>query len=196
MPRPIRQIFSHTPHHIVQRGCRREKVFFDKTDFRTYIRILNKFSRKYNVELWCYCLMPNHIHLIVFPKNETSISKMICEAHRTYSEYINKKMGWKGHLWERRFYSYPMDLLYTLHAIRYVLRNPVGLPGITLPEQYRWSNARALIDNVDNGLLGNRDFFNLYHDWKEYLHQPTPKEIVRALEQNETKGKFLFTHDE
>ena len=69
--------------------------------------------------------MPNHVHLIAVPGTEESLRKAIGEAHRRYTRYINFQKGWKGHLWQGRFASYPMDEQHLLAAVRYIELNPV-----------------------------------------------------------------------
>ena len=192
MPRYPRQTFAYTPHHIVQRGCRREKIFFDESDFHTYIRYLVTAAIKYDVEIWCYCLMDNHIHLIAFPKDEKSLSKMIGEAHRKYSLYINYKNDWKGHLWEYRFKSFPMDVTYLFHTVRYILRNPIDAGIADHPINYRWSNAHSLIHKLPNKFPGSLGLLDFLNDWSDFISQPTNKEIERSIHRHEKSGIFLF----
>ncbi len=141
MPRTARQIVPDMPHHIVQRGNRRQDVFFEAEDFRYYLFLLRKQANHGDFSVHGYCLMPNHIHLIVTPHKETGL-RGIGEVHRLYTRYINKKKGWQGYLWQGRFNSYPMDSAYCYDALRYVELNPVAAGICAHPAEYRWSSAK------------------------------------------------------
>jgi REP element-mobilizing transposase RayT len=77
MPRIARIYALNYPHHITQRGNNRETVFFDDEDKKFYLKILNKYSYQWNFDIWAYCLMPNHVHILVVPKREDSLAKGI-----------------------------------------------------------------------------------------------------------------------
>ncbi len=125
MPRIERVTVPSIPHHITQRGNRRQKTFFSNKDYTTYIDLMAEWCNRCGVEIWAYCLMPNHVHLIAVPDNEDSLAKAIGEAHRRYTRHINFRKGWRGHLWQGRFASYPMDEVYLMVAARYIELNPV-----------------------------------------------------------------------
>ena len=85
------------PHHITQRGNRRQKTFFSDEDYAAYIDLMPQWCGKYAVDIWAYCLMPNHIHLIAVPEKKDNLRLAIGEAHRRYSRRINFRQGWRGH---------------------------------------------------------------------------------------------------
>jgi len=87
--------------------------------------------------------MPNHVHLIAVPKNETGLARAIGEAHRRYTRRINFRENWRDHLWQERFASFPMDELNLLAAVHYIEMNPVAAGIVSTPAQYRWSSAHA-----------------------------------------------------
>ena len=124
MSRIARVIVPGIPHHIIQRGNRNQTVFFRNEDKRYYLHLLKTQSQIYGLKFWAYCLMDNHVHLIAVPRAEESFMA-IAETHRRYSKHINLKNEWKGHLWQDRFSSYPLDEQYLFAAVRYVERNPV-----------------------------------------------------------------------
>ena len=111
------------PHHVTQRGNRRQKTFFTKEDYSAYLNLMADWCGQFGVEIWAYCLMPNHVHLIAVPEREDSLAQAIGEAHRRYTRRINFRKGWRGHLWQGRFSSYPMDDVYLMAAVRYVELN-------------------------------------------------------------------------
>jgi len=118
MPRIARIIAPGIPHHVTQRGNRRMETFFCDEDYDAYLVLMAEWCQKSNVSVWCYCLMPNHIHLIAVPETEAGLRIAIGEAHRRYSVMINRRQKWNGHLWQGRFSSFPMDEAYLLAAAR------------------------------------------------------------------------------
>jgi putative transposase len=125
MPRLARVVLPDIPYHITQRGNRREDVFFCDADREFYLTLLQEYCEKYQVEVWAYCLMTNHIHLILKPFKSDGLQKVLKPLHMRYAQYINKKQGWKGHLWQGRFFSSALDESYVYSAIRYIEQNPV-----------------------------------------------------------------------
>jgi putative transposase len=89
MARIARVIAEGMPHHITQRGNRRQQTFFSDDDYRVYIELMAEWCEKHGVEIWAYCLMPNHIHLIAVPSEEDTLRLAIGEAHRRYTRRIN-----------------------------------------------------------------------------------------------------------
>ena len=91
MARIARVVAPGFPHHITQRGNRRQKTFFNDTEYQAYIDLMSEWCCRFNVEVWAYCLMPNHIHLIA--KSEDGVRSAIGEAHRRYTQRINFHKG-------------------------------------------------------------------------------------------------------
>jgi len=137
MPRIPRVIAPGIPHHITQRGNRRMQTFISNEDYSTYIDLMAEWCRKLRVEVWAYCLMPNHIHMIAVPETEDGLRRAIGEAHRRYTRGINFREGWRGHLWQGRFASFPMDETYLLATARYIELNPVRARLVPNPFSYR-----------------------------------------------------------
>jgi len=131
------------PHHVTQRGNRRQETFFSEADYQAYLELMAEWCQKRQVEIWAYCLMPNHVHLIAVPGTKEGLQLAIGEAHRRYSRLINFRQGWRGHLWQGRFSSFILDEAYLLACARYVERNSVRAGLVEKPEQWRWSSAAA-----------------------------------------------------
>ena len=125
MARLARVVLPGYPHHITQRGNRRQDVFFTDRDYAHYLELLVEWCAHEGIEIWAYCLMTNHVHLIVKPKKRSNLGKAIGEVHRRYTQMINLRENWKGYLWQGRFASYPMDKGWLLKAAAYVELNPV-----------------------------------------------------------------------
>ena len=112
MARIARIVAPGYPHHITQRGNRRQPTFFCDEDYLVYIDLMAQWCRHYKVAIWAWCLMPNHVHLIAVPETPEGLTRAIGEAHRRYTRHINFRENWRGHLWQGRFASYVMDEKY------------------------------------------------------------------------------------
>src|SRR5580658_9625112 len=109
MPRTARIVLPAVPHHTTQRGNNRQDVFFVDDDRLAYLKVLQRQSARYGLKIVGYCLMTNHVHLIVVPEHADSLAKAIGRTHWLYAQYVNKLHGRSGHLWQNRFYSNGMD---------------------------------------------------------------------------------------
>ncbi len=143
MPRFARVVVPGCPHHVTHRGNRRDPVFFSEEDRVEYLEILLDYTRQYEVEIWGYCLMSNHVHLVAVPAREDSLGLAIGRAHMKYARHANRRQRWWGHLWANRFYSTPLDEGHCWTALKYIERNSVRAGLVELPWEYPWSSARA-----------------------------------------------------
>ncbi|MBU1168707.1 MAG: transposase [Proteobacteria bacterium] len=140
-------------HHITQRGNRRQQTFFNDEDYLAYIEMMSEWCMRYHVSVWAYCLMPNHVHLILVPETKDGLNLAVGEAHRRYTRRINFREGWRGHLWQGRFSSFIMDERYLLACTKYVELNPVRAGLVKRPEDWPWSSARPHITGKDDILV-------------------------------------------
>src|SRR5262245_66682086 len=118
MPRRPRIVIPGVAHHVTQRGNNRQQVFFSDADFRLYLDLITEYAPRFGVAVLGYCLMPNHVHLIVVPEAETSLARTLGAAHSEFALAVNASAGRSGHLWQNRFFSCPMDEAHSLHALR------------------------------------------------------------------------------
>ena len=169
MPRFPRLVVPGYPHHVTQRGVRRQTVFFDDQDYRTYLTLAAELLDSACLEIWAYCLMPNHVHAVVVPQKKEALSWFFANLHHRYARQTNIKHEWKGHMWQERFYSVVMDEPHTLAAMRYVERNPVRAGLVRSPHEWPWSSARANLGLADRALVNPRATEALVPDWAEYL---------------------------
>jgi putative transposase len=186
-----RAIVPSLPHHIIQRGNRRQRTFFCPDDYLFYIALVAEWCDRYGVEVWAYCLMPNHVHLIGVPTSADGLRRAIGEAHRRYTTGINEREGWRGHLWQGRFASYVMDERYTLAAARYVELNPVRAGLVARAENYPWSSARAHLLGRDDRLVRVAPLLARAGDWSSFLGQGGSAEDTDSLRQHESTGRPL-----
>nr|WP_245232789.1 transposase [Thiorhodococcus minor] len=105
MARLPRAVVPGLPHHVTQRGNRRQQTFLCDDDYAEYRRLLSSSCRACGTSVLAYCLMPNHVHLILVPADELGLRDALGEAHRRYTRRINFREGWRGHHWRERFHS-------------------------------------------------------------------------------------------
>jgi putative transposase len=179
MGRSARVVVPGTPHHVTQRGNRRQVTFFGPADYRLYVGLMAEWCKRCEVQVWAYCLMPNHVHLIAVPSAPEGLGRAIGEAHRRYTRHVNVREGWEGHLWQGRFASFPMDDPYLLTAARYVELNPVRARLVQEPSDYPWSSAAAHIAGRNDWLVDVQPLLALTANWRELLEEPWPSEEHR-----------------
>jgi putative transposase len=188
MARLARVVAAGLPHHVTQRGNRRQPVFFGDGDYETYLRLLTAGCRAAKVAVWAYCLMPNHVHLILVPSDPDGLRGALGEAHRRYTRHVNFREGWRGYLWQGRFASFPMDEAYLLACARYVELNPVRAG---LARDWKWSSARAHLAGADDGLVSVAPLLALAPDWAGFLRQGLDDDDRDAIRKAERTGRPL-----
>jgi len=149
MARLARMIIPGVPHHVTQRGNRRERIFFEPDDEAVYLDLLAPQLKRYGVECWSYCLMPNHVHLILTPSDEVGLARALGEAHRRYTAFVGARGRWTGHLFQGRFGSVAMDEDHLMAAFRYVALNPVKANLVAKAEDWAWSSTHAYLSGSD-----------------------------------------------
>lgn len=185
MPRLARLVVPGLPHHVTQRGNRRQPTFFSEQDYALYLRLLRLWCAKAGTRIWAWCLMPNHVHLILVPAHEDGLRAALGEAHRRYTRHVNLREDWRGHLWQSRFASFAMDEEWLIACARYVELNPVRAGLVERPEQWRWSSARAHLGLGDDGLTETAPLIERVGDWRALLDSGLPapaREEIRARE--------------
>jgi putative transposase len=169
MARIARVVVPDIPHHIIQRGNRRQPVFFSDDDRKAYLDYLRFHAKPAGINIWAYCLMDNHVHLIAVPKQENSFADGFSQAHWRYTRRINFQKKWRGYLWEGRFKSFPLSEAHLYSAIRYVERNPVRAKIVNNAWDHPWSSARAHVNKDKDPLLDDNFVVDETKDWKSYI---------------------------
>jgi putative transposase len=169
MARRARIILPGVPHHVTQRGNRRQKVFFTASDYQVYLELLQTSAKAFEFEIWSYCLMPNHVHLMVVPKTESSLRDGISHLHQCYTRAINRSHKWQGHLWQGRFFSCPVQHERAAIVARYIELNPVRAAIVSDPKDYIWSSAAMACNNGHGGKSGFAPLYAPGGTWEEYL---------------------------
>jgi len=191
MVRIARVVIPGYPHHVIQRGNRRQVVFFNEDDKKLYLQILNYHCRKESVEIWCYCLMDNHVHLIAVPSSVLSLAKAIGETHKRYTNMINIRENWTGHLWQGRFLSYPLDEKHLYLAIGYIERNPVRAGIVKKAENYSWSSAKAHVKRIPDAVLTEFYLTKQIKNWHYYLQEEESEKDIEIFRSHERTGRPL-----
>jgi putative transposase len=189
MARIARVVAPGIPHHITQRGNRRMETFFDGADYHEYLYLMAEWCNRCKVRIWSYCLMPNHVHLIAVPASEDGLRRAIGEAHRCYTRYINFKKGWKGHLWQGRFSSCPMDETYLIATARYIAMNPVKAGLVKKPEMYPWSSTKALLQGEDDILVKVGQLSQIVGNRRELLATDLSDKQCERIRRHERTGR-------
>ena len=192
MPRTARTVFAGIPHHVTQRGNRKENVFFDNLDRLHYLTWLAEYCLRNQVEVLAYCLMTNHVHLVMVPATPEGLHLALKPLHMRYAQYMNKKKDWNGHLWQGRYFSSPLDDEYTWSAIRYVEQNPVRAGMVDRAENYQWSSAAAhcglRADEVLTSDITWRRKFKLMGEWSVWINSGACPEGDQCLRTYVEKG--------
>lgn len=103
MPRIARIVAPRYPNHVTQRGNNRSTTFFDDEDRLTSLKLLHKFSTQYSLDIWAYCVMDNHVHLLAIPGKKDSLSRGIGLTIQVYTQDLNRKLKQSGRIWQNRF---------------------------------------------------------------------------------------------
>lgn len=154
MSRAARFVLANLPLHIVQRGINRSNCFFSNEDYSTYLHYLSIFSARFNCSVHAYCLMTNHVHLLITPHDVQACALFMKNLGQCYVQTINKRLERTGTLWEGRFHSCPVrSERYVLACYRYIELNPVRASMVTAPSEYPWSSYSANAEGQANQLL-------------------------------------------
>ena len=143
MARLPRVVIPGIPHHVTQRGNGRQPTFFEEADYALYLDLLAQAAERAHAEVWAYCLMPNHVHIVLTPSDEDGLWRTFGELHRRYTGYVNARRRMTGHLWQGRYGSVAMDEAHFVMALRYVSLNPVRAGLVKRPQKWAWSSVRA-----------------------------------------------------
>lgn len=154
MPRGSRLLVPNVCYHIIQRGNQKQNIFLEDEDFKNYLEIVLHYKRKYGFKLYAYCLMPNHIHLILEVKKVSDLAKIMQGIALTYTLWFNKKYKKVGHLWQGRFKNMVIQKdKYLIDCLNYIECNPVRANLTSSPLDYSWSSWKYRTLNIESKLL-------------------------------------------
>lgn len=190
MARLPRVVIPGLPHHVTQRGNGRQRTFFEEADYALYLDLLAQAAERAGTEIWSYCLMPNHVHIILTPRDEHGLARTFGELHRRYTGFINARRRTTGHLWQGRFGSVAMDEPHFVTALRYVALNPVRARLVDRAEDWQWSSTRALISGADDHVVTVAPALERVGDFAAFLGEEFDEALeYRALRMAESVGR-------
>jgi putative transposase len=163
------------------------------SDFALYKMLLADWCRRLEVEVWAYCLMPNHVHLILAPPSRAALVRAVAETHRRYTLAVNRREGWKGYLWQGRFASFPMDETHVIRAARYILLNPVVAGLARTAGSWPHSSAAAHLGRRPDGLATLEPLAHRVPDWRSYLALGCERAEAQEIESHQRTGRPLGT---
>ncbi len=192
MARMARVVAPGHPHHVTQRGNRRQQTFFKDEDYQAYLELMSQWCDIHGVQIWAYCLMPNHVHLIAVPQSKDALNLAIGEAHRRYTRRVNFREGWRGHLWQGRFSSFIMQQSYLIACTRYIELNPVRAGLVQKPEKWPWSSAGPHLKGRDDILVKTMPLLEMVSSsWKRFLSTDAEDREMEMLRKHERTGRPL-----
>ncbi len=195
MARLARVVIPGLPHHVTQRGNRRERVFFGDDDYRCYLDLVSGAAKRADTAIWSYCLMPNHVHFVMAPSREDGLRATFAEAHRRYTARIHARAKWTGHLWQGRFSSTAMDGPHAYAAARYVALNPVRAGLVARAADWPWSSARAHLAGLDDGVVTVAPVLEMAPDFAAYLDEDEDTNALAAIRRSRTTGRPVGAKD-
>lgn len=202
MARLARSVVVGYPHAVGQRGFREQVVFQEDADYHRYLSWLRECAERYGLDIWAYCLMPNHGHFVCVPKTGDGLSRTFNTLHMKYAQYFHRKRGSNGQLWRGRFLSCPLDDPSVFEEVRFIETNPVRAELVEQAEDYPWSSARChvigepdplLIIGVDSDRALNKmagvPMYRAIPRWRSYLAAGCDEGIVRRTRERLKTGR-------
>jgi putative transposase len=154
MPRIARILIENACYHIITRGNQKQLVFLEQNDYQKYIRLLEKYKNKFGFKMYAFCLMPNHVHLIIQVLDLNVLNRIMRGINLSYTLYFNNKYKKVGHLWQDRFKSKIIEKeSYILDCINYIENNPVRAFLVSRANEYLWNSCR--FRTTDNRLVNH-----------------------------------------
>jgi len=191
MARLARVVIPGHPHHVTQRGNGGARTFFGDDDYALYRDLLATHCRAAAVEVWAWCLMPNHVHLILMPTDQDGLRHALARVHRAYAGIIQARRRRSGHFWQGRFGAVAMDEDYLAAALRYVALNPVRARLVGRAQDWRWSSTRAHLRGRDDGLTALQPIKDRFPRFADLLATEADPELFERLRAAESIGRPL-----
>ncbi len=198
MARPPRVVAVDTPHHVTQRGNGRHFVLESDSDRLVYLDLLRNYTRLHLLRLLGYCLMSNHVHLVVTPQRPESLAVAMRHVHGRYAAYFNARYGSSGHVWQGRYYSCPMDASRFWSALRYVELNPVRAGLAANAADYPWSSAALHCGDAGaDGLVDLLDWGEVWTPtvWRAHLAAGQTEQEAESIRRSTHTGRPLGGFD-
>jgi putative transposase len=209
MPRTGRVILPNYPHHVVQRGHNRQIVFPQSQDYRYYLDTLLEWKAGYDIKVYAWCLMTNHVHLVLEPPEAVeNLGRLMKRLAGRQTRYVNRRLARSGTLWEGRYKSSPIQTdAYFLACCRYVELNPVRAGMVADPDSYPWSSycsrpmssATGLLDEHPTYRALGRSPVERLQQYRQFVRAGTPDAELQLIRQSLQRcqltgdGRFVDT---
>ena len=194
MPRTARILPEEGIFHVLTRGNNRKEVFHEASDFETYLHILVRIQRRHSFKLYHYCLMTNHVHLLLETTLGHSLSQIMKKLNLTYALYYKKKYGHVGHFWQDRFKSFLVEKdIYLLACAAYIELNPVKAGMTEDPAQYPYSSFSFYASQRPSALLSLNPLWETFGDTEEIRRRNYREFVLGRLEDYEAFEKNYFS---
>jgi putative transposase len=191
MARLARVVVPGLPHHVTQRGNGRARTFFGDDDYALYRDLLATHCHAADVDVWGWCLMPNHVHLILVPSDPDGLRRALSRVHRIYAGVIQARRRRSGHFWQGRFGAVAVDEAYLAAALRYVSLNPVRARLVARAQDWKWSSTRAHLRGKDDGLTARQPVREIIPDFAGLLASAPEQDLFDSLRASESIGRPL-----
>ncbi len=203
MPRMARIVMPGYPHHVVQRGHNRQATFAEAADYLRYLDSLSALKAECEVRVFAWCLMTNHVHLLLVPARKDSLARLMKRLAGRQTRYHNAQERRTGTLWDGRYKSSVVQSEAYLHACcRYIELNPVRAGIAVAPEDYPWSSCQERLGLIEPQLLDDAWSSNsppLVQAWRDYLREPLPPAegdlILMGIQRGHLTGGERFTEE-
>lgn len=183
-------------YHVMERGVQRQKIFNDDMDYNTFMAILQKAIQVNNAHIHAYCLMSNHVHLLIETGDE-DIGKVVNAVAGNYAKTYNKKYGLRGHLFEDRYKACIVESdEYFLQTSRYIHLNPVKAKMVCHAEDYKWSSYRTIINMKDDGITTTAKTLGYFKVKGEIGYRDFVEDIAHKYIVSENEIKKMMGEDE
>lgn len=192
MARLARVVIPGVPHHVTQRGNGRAQTFFSPGDYRLYLDLLARHCKASEVSIWGWVLMPNHVHLILTPRDADGLRRALSKVHRAYAGHVHARQKRTGHFWQGRFGCVAMDEAHLAAALRYVALNPVRARLVKRATDWRWSSVHAQLGQAETPpVTDTAPVRARYPDFAALIAEGEDADMFEALRQAETIGRPL-----
>ncbi len=161
MSRLPRYVLPGYPQHVIQRGNNRMPIFLGKQDYELFWQFMVKACQRYLCRVHAYVFMTNHVHFIMTPVNENSISKVMQSVGTRYAQYFNARQSRTGAMWEGRYKATLIETdNYLWTCCRYIELNPVRAGVVRRPEDYQWSSYHANAEGKVDPLVTSHELLD------------------------------------
>lgn len=187
MPTRARIVIPGGAHYVSQMSNRAQVAFFGEEDYRAYLALLADWCRRFGVAIWAYCLLPQHVQLVLVPPTADAMSRALAGAHRGHTVAVNGRLGCEGNLWRARYQSFAVGPTLVNEVVREVELSPVRAGLVEVPWDYPWSSAAAHVARVDDAIVSVTPVLKDVDDWAEFL-VAEPGRIDATRLRNQARG--------